>query len=378
VILVEPQCHNEEHSMVNTLLIKGLLKSSLASNLIFFAEDNHVNKVSNNLQTINHISFQAIEIPKRGFSNARRLIDEFKLVAKIFLITKKEKSNKILFLSATPAGIYCIKLLSLLYNNIDIFIVLHSMIENIDKKQFMPIWDYPFNITNTLSFIRKKSIKFILFNKFSLLRFEKQYAELSPFFHTIEFPFEYNAKEKKKTTLNNNGNKIVFASIGDFNKRKNSKLFFDLANQYTHTNSIYEFWFIGRTEISSINLNNVHLVSSEDILDDINYHHYIDLIDYAVFLFNSDFYRYTVSGTLYDAILHTKPILAIRTPFFQDFFLKYGNIGYLCDSYDDILDLINSNKIEKNSLLYTEQQSNLQKARKDLNDNFFNSLFIFN
>jgi hypothetical protein len=30
------------------------------------------------------------------------------------------------------------------------------------------------------------------------------------------------------------------------------------------------------------------------------------------------------------------------------------------------------------SLLYREQQSNLQKARKDLNDNFFNSLFIFN
>jgi hypothetical protein len=364
--------------MVNTLFIKGLLKSYSDFDFKFFGEQNHIKLVSDNLHTEKKIIFKSINIPKRGASNARRLIDELKLVSNIFLYTKKVKSDKIIFLSCTEAGIFCIKILSIFFNKIEVFIVLHSVIETIDKKEKTQIWEYPFNLHFILSAFKSKNIKFILFNKFSLMRFIKKFPKLSPFFHTIEFPFEFNTKEKKNVTLINNENKIVFASIGDFNKRKNSNLFFDLANQHYNLNSIYEFWFIGRTEISGIDLKNVHLVSSDNMLDDINYHHNIEAIDYAIFLFNSDFYRYSVSGTLYDAVLHTKPILAIRTPFFQDFFLRYGNIGYLCDSYDDMLDLINSNNIKKNSLLYLEQQSNLQKARKDLNDNFYNSLFIFN
>ena len=110
MILVEPQCHNLEHSMVNTLFIKGLLRSSHDYNLILFAEENHLRLVSDNLDSINQISYKSINIPKRGSSNARRLIDELKLVTKIFFLTKKLNSSKIIFLSSTPAGIYCIKL----------------------------------------------------------------------------------------------------------------------------------------------------------------------------------------------------------------------------------------------------------------------------
>jgi hypothetical protein len=188
----------------------------------------------------------------------------------------------------------------------------------------------------------------------------------------------FNSIDVKIVNKLGNEDKIIFASIGDFNPRKNSSLFFDLASQNTQNTFFFDFWFIGRIDIFNIDVKNVHIVSSDDILDDENYHNYIDMIDYAVFLFNSDFYRYTVSGTLYDAIFHLKPILAIRTPFFEDFFLKYGNIGYLCDTYNDMLRLLNTFQLTKNSEVYLEQQINLKKARRELNDNFFSSLHVLN
>jgi hypothetical protein len=378
MILVEPQCHKVEHSMVNSLFIKGLLKYSLGVNFIFFAEENHLELVSNNLHSTNQITFKPLNIPKRGYSNARRLIDELKLAIKIFFYAKKIKCYKIVFLSCTSAGIFCIKILSIFFKKIDVFIVLHSVIESIDKQIKKPIWDYPFNLIYILSILKKKNNKFILFNKYSLLRFEKDYKNLSPFFLSIEFPFEYTLKPTRNSKYTNNVDKIVFASIGDFNVRKNSSLFFDLANQNNQKNSSFAFWFIGRIDILNIDVKNVHIVSSDNMLDDQSYHNYIDMIDYAVFLFNSEFYRYTVSGTLYDAIFHLKPILAIRTPFFEDFFLKYGNIGYLCDTYNDMLRLLNTFQLTKNSEVYLEQQINLKKARRELNDNFFSSLHVLN
>jgi hypothetical protein len=378
MILVEPQCHKAEHSMVNALFINGLLKHSLGVNFIFFAEENHIELVSDNLHSINQITFKSINIPKRGYSNARRLIKELKLVIKIFFYAKKIKCYKIVFLSCTSAGIFSIKFLSIFFKKINIFIVLHSVIETIDKKIKKPIWDYPFNLIYILSIFNKKNIKFILFNKYSFLRFEKDYKNLSSSFFSIEFPFEYIIKPTINSKLTNNEDKIIFASIGDFNVRKNSLLFFDLANQNSQNNSNFAFWFIGRIDIFNIDVKNVHIVSSDHILDDKNYNNYIEMIDYAVFLFNYEFYRYTVSGTLYDAIFHLKPILAIRTPFFEDFFLKYGNIGYLCDTYNDMLILLNTFKLKKNSEVYLEQQINLKKARRELNDNFFNSLHVLN
>ncbi len=71
MILVEPQCHKAEHSMVNALFINGLLKHSLGVNLIFFAEENHIELVSDNLHSKNQITFKSINIPKRGYSNER-------------------------------------------------------------------------------------------------------------------------------------------------------------------------------------------------------------------------------------------------------------------------------------------------------------------
>jgi hypothetical protein len=287
------------------------------------------------------------------------------------------KSDKVIFLSCTSAGVICIKIASILFYKIRSFIILHSVIETIDKKKILPIWDFPFNLIYTLGILNNKKIKFILLNDFSLIRLKKQYPKFIPFFLAIEFPFEYESNVALNHNSINNVEKVVFASIGDYNERKNSSYFFDLAKQVCEMNSSFDFWFIGRFDAENIDIKNVNLVSSKHKLDDENYHHFINLIDYAVFLFNDEFYRYSVSGTLYDAIYHLKPIVAIRTPFFEDYFLKYGNIGYLCDTYDDMLILMTTSDLKKNNDVYMEQQTNLLKARRDLNDNFFNSLSIF-
>ena len=377
MILVEPQCYDEEHALVNTVLINGFLNSSPKSEFYFFAEEGHKSKIIDNIHSNSQISFNSIDIPKRGSSDAKRLFAELKLALKIFIFARKVKSNKIIFLSGTSAGIVCIKLLSTLIYKIDVYIILHSVIETIDKKKNWPIWNIPFSLVYSLGLFNKPTIKYVIFNEFSLIRFTKEYPKLASNFLSIEFPFENRFDDSINSCLWIPEKKIVFGTIGDYNERKNSSVFFDLAKRVSSLNAATDFWFIGRLKYSNMDTLNVFIVSSQFELNDQNYHTCIGLIDYSVFLFNSDYYRFSVSGTLYDSITHAKPVIAIRTPFFEDFFHKYGNIGYLCNSYDDMLKLITELSLVGRNDLYLEQQSNLVFARKDLSTNFINSLLLF-
>jgi hypothetical protein len=65
-----------------------------------------------------------------------------------------------------------------------------------------------------------------------------------------------------------------------------------------------------------------------------------------------------------DAFSHLKPIIALKTPLSEYYFNKMGDIGYLCQSYDDVknavLDVLETKPIGR----YGCQQDNIL-ARRD-------------
>jgi glycosyltransferase involved in cell wall biosynthesis len=67
---------------------------------------------------------------------------------------------------------------------------------------------------------------------------------------------------------------------------------------------------------------------------------YINMMDFCVFLYPSNYYLFTASGSLLEALAHLKPVVALRNPYFDYVFGKMGNIGYLCDSVDEMADVI--------------------------------------
>ena len=66
----------------------------------------------------------------------------------------------------------------------------------------------------------------------------------------------------------------------------------------------------------------------------------IDQLDFILFFYNSETYRLTASGTIFDAISRKKPIIALRNDYFEYIFNKFGSIGYLVDSIEEMATLI--------------------------------------
>lgn len=76
-----------------------------------------------------------------------------------------------------------------------------------------------------------------------------------------------------------------------------------------------------------------------DVLND-----YISQMDYLVFLYPIDGYKFTASGALLDAINNEKIILSLRNDYFENVFQKI-NCGILFDSIKDIVDYIEDTSI---------------------------------
>ena len=70
------------------------------------------------------------------------------------------------------------------------------------------------------------------------------------------------------------------------------------------------------------------------------YNKYISELDYFLYFYGSDNYKITASGAILDAIAAEKPIIALKNDYFQYIFNKFGEIGILCNSVEEMVDAI--------------------------------------
>lgn len=59
-------------------------------------------------------------------------------------------------------------------------------------------------------------------------------------------------------------------------------------------------------------------------------------VDYAIWLADPELYRFTASGSFLDSLSYVKPGLFLRNPYIETCFQKLGDIGYLCDSIQQL------------------------------------------
>jgi hypothetical protein len=91
---------------------------------------------------------------------------------------------------------------------------------------------------------------------------------------------------------------------------------------------------------------------------------YINMMDFCVFLYPSNYYLFTASGSLLEALAHLKPVVALRNPYFDYVFSKMGNIGYLCDSVDEIAAVIKELVLSRDIERYNTQRKNIMNGLK--------------
>jgi hypothetical protein len=91
---------------------------------------------------------------------------------------------------------------------------------------------------------------------------------------------------------------------------------------------------------------------------------YINMMDFCVFLYPADYYLFTASGALLEALAHLKPFVALHNPYFDYVFDKMGDIGYLCDTVDEMAATIKEIVLAGDIERYNTQRQNIKEGLK--------------
>jgi hypothetical protein len=73
----------------------------------------------------------------------------------------------------------------------------------------------------------------------------------------------------------------------------------------------------------------------------------IQRLDYILFFYHSNMYKYLASGAVLDAVNAEIPIIALRNDYFEYLFSRFGPFGYLVDSIDEMESVIRKLLAEK-------------------------------
>jgi len=369
ILVVEPQCYGYEHSDVNAALLAVVRGAFPTEMILFYAELSHLNLVKENtlLHKISSIEYHSIGIPNKKFSDARRLCAEWAFAKHVFHIAKGLKARRIIFASITSAGLWSIKLLIRKYRNLDVIVIPHSILESItDRPSIKKPWVFLFWFRYALIIWNMPRLRYLLFGESKGNELCEILPKLQSHVQSINLPYFF--KDYKKT-LKSTSTLMRFGSFGEWHNKKGTDVFFKLASevhQKTDKNKS-EFILIGHIGDPAMRKK----INTELIIPSIDrplirekFEEYANKIDYAIFCFKPKSFRLTVSGSFYDALSYIKPIIAIKTPFFEYYFNEMGDIGYLCDDYNEILiliiDLIHNKPIKR----YTEQCNNIIKGRE--------------
>ncbi|MEW6011600.1 MAG: hypothetical protein AB1604_09945 [Euryarchaeota archaeon] len=369
IIICEPQCVGFEHSLFNAAMITVVNYAFKDEKILFLAEKEHIVNVKSVLDSKNiKAEYIEIKVPPRNQFDQIRFISEYILFKKVFKLADKLNSNKILFCSIRRPGIVSVKILTRKFKNINCMVILHSIIEAISKGPF-EITEIPFWLRFWLSFANIENLKYLILGPSIEKELLTEIPNMEKYSASIDLPYFYQLPVDLKTFPDNK--KILFGFFGVGSVRKGVDIFFKLAEEISieKTNYKPEFILIGHlmyNKFTKICQNQVIIPSPDEPLTRKDFDNHAKNIDYALIFHNPDEYRLSATASFFDSISYLKPVIALRNPFIEYYFEKMGDIGYLCDDYEEmknvILDLLENNPISH----YNIQKDNLLIGRKEL------------
>ena len=375
IIVCEPQCAGIEHAEVNAAFLAALRSAWPGHRIIFFAEKAHTGHVTACLsrEHVSGIEHSEVCLPPRGLANHRRFPAERRLARRIFETAERENATEVIFTSATNAGLVSIKLILRKFPARRCAVMMHATLETLLKKRppLKPLvlgsyLELPFWFRPAFLWGNNSRLRYIVLGQSILENLCRAFPKLKGTAFAIDLPYFYRPPEDF-TPFKHGA--VRFGSLGVASKGKGSDRFFELADEMCPTAGGHkaEFIQIGQVDRKlKYGRTAVEIPRKDSFLSREEYDGHAREIDYAVFFHKPSSYRLTASGSLFDAFSHLKPVIALRSPFFEYYFKLMGDIGYLCADYKEITETVARILEERPVKRYLAQRENILKGREKI------------
>lgn len=370
IIICEPQCVGFEHYEFNAALITVTKYAFTNETVMFMAEKDHLSLVKKILDSNSvEVEYMEIKVPPRNLIAPLLFPFELVLIKKVFTIARNLNCDRIIFSSIRRPSLVSVKLMIRMHNDINCAIVLHNIIESVTKKPY-ELTEIPFWLRFWLTFRNSSRLRYIVLGHSIEIELIKLLPSLKSYVTSIDLPYFFQSTNKKESVQIVSQNVIKFGFFGVANMRKGADHFFKLAKDLKDKKTKYkpEFILIGWVEDKKLMkiADNVFIPSCDKPLSIHDYGKYAEKVDYALIFHRPEQHQLTAIASFLDAISYLKPIIAINNPFIEYYYNKMGNIGYLCNDYNEMINVLLEILDTNRNKVYINQVDNLDNGRKYL------------
>lgn len=367
------------HTQVNACFVYIYAKNYPEENIHFFCEKEHylhiIDILAENNIVLENLIYHEIEPKEFLVREYSRFLIDFKTIKNIFYFAKENKENKILSLFTSTFQLYYLKAFCVINRNIKCLTVMHGNLEGVkiwkyknELKKFLYYFFFGLNLPIHLPM--PKNLKYIVLGESIRKNLVQTLPHISNSVVSIDHPYFY---KKEKPHLPDK-NFVNFGIFGVITKNRTSEFCLKLFPKLEQTGlGNFKFSIVGHIKSLNIaehfsNYKFIELSSKEDkFLEKEEFENLAQQINYSLCFYRKDDYKLTASAAFWDAISYVKPIIALKNDYFEYYFNKFGNIGYLFDTYEEmeakIIEIINNFPKEE----YNLQIENINKLRNVLN-----------
>ncbi|MBM2828662.1 MAG: hypothetical protein HW408_1194 [Actinobacteria bacterium] len=368
ILACEPVCRGFEHAAVNAAMLAVFADAFPDDEVVFYADESHVAFVAAEplLRSRNRIKFAGLTVPPRKAIGAERFACEFKTVQDMFEIAERSGAATVLYTCISDETLRAIKMQTGKSPGVRCVVVLHGILASLLQHRFF------FSPKNRHAFrtwfLRGNSqqVTYIVLGESIRRELLARFPNVEPYIASIDLPYDY-ADEAEHVPFRDGT--VRFGALGVLRKAKGSHLFLQLAKEVTSMATAYRSRFVCVGPVVDKKLRKhlgeaVSVPSPDTPLTKEEFASHARQLDYAVFLHGAKAYTLTASGVMFDAFSHLKPVIALKSPFITGYFEKMGNIGYLCDSFADIKQLVLRLLDHPPVAEYAEQRQALLRGRE--------------
>ncbi len=370
LILVEYQCIGFEHVEFNAALIATVRYAYPGEKILFQAEPEHLRYVRRRLEHegVEDIKYGTIDIPSRHAANHRRFFADLCLTKSILETASQNGATQVIFCSVTSPGLIALKFLLRIYRRLCCVAILHSTLELIKNRPSNPLARI-FWMKTALSCVNLTRLRYLVLGPPIQNELRSALPRITQLVLVMDHPYFFQTSKPEDNRLGCESVRI--GSFGVGHSSKGTDLLFKLAKdiEYCRTKNPVEFVIVGPITDPSLKpwlsgAGAVHLPAIDKPLTRDDFDRLANGVRYSIYLYPSDSYTLRASGAFFDALSFCKPIIALRTPYFEHYFNLLGNIGYLCDTYEELKELVIDLANKDYDETYIIQKETILRTRK--------------
>ncbi|MEX6688442.1 hypothetical protein QTN47_13090 [Danxiaibacter flavus] len=344
--VVEPLWTGEKHSSFNAAFLGVLSHAFPASQIVFYGEKTHLSCVQK--------KFSGAAIDFKCIFNVRS--DNKIVIPFLYIISVLQTirfllftpfSQQLIFSGLSPFAYPMVLLLNFFFRRKIIF-VCHGELAFIEKDTYRLLNGHYKLIAIMFKrafplLIKKSRIYLIVLGENIVAELKRYYnGDFTKNFLVIEHPYCLQPTESNTKSLPNN--KLRLATVGLATRMKRADLIIEIHDRLKTKGILdkVQLEIIGKVAdfTSELNGKKINYPDGKYFLDQGTYDKKISQQDFILFFYPDATYRLTPSGAFLDAVSHKKPVIVLKNNFFETYFNKAGQIGYMCDSIADMCECI--------------------------------------